>query len=87
VLSTLQTLFGGHHSPVAQLDVALLLPLVLASGPLWQVLFLLMHDEGDLRSHHLFCIFGWAHLSTLVLLMVGVYWTLCRWIEGLVVPL
>jgi hypothetical protein len=58
VLSPLQTLAGRQPSPAMQSRVALLLPLVLALGPLWLVLFLLVHDKGELRSHQLFCGFG-----------------------------
>jgi hypothetical protein len=67
MLYPLQTWFGGHPSPVAQLSIALSLPLVLASGPLWLVLFLPTCDEGEL---------GQAHLPTLFLAMSGVQWTL-----------
>jgi len=64
-------LLVGHPFPTVQLDVALSLPLVLSSGPLWPILFLPVHDEGELRSHQLVCGVGQAHIPTMVLLMVG----------------
>jgi hypothetical protein len=71
MLSPLRAWCGGHPSPTSQLDVSLPLPVALASGPPWLVLSLLTLDEGEIRSHHLFCGVGQAHLPTLVLLMVG----------------
>jgi hypothetical protein len=50
-------------------------------------MFLLVRDEGELRSHKLVVGVGLAHLPTLVLLMEGVQWTLCDWTKGHVVPL
>jgi hypothetical protein len=76
VLSPLQTLSRGKPSPTLQLSVVLLLLLSLSSRPGWLVLFLLMHNEGELRSHQLVVRVGLAHFPTLVLPMEGAQWTL-----------
>jgi hypothetical protein len=76
VLSPLQTLSGVKPSPTLQLDIVLLLLLALASRLGWLVLFLLVRDEGELRSHQLVVGVGLAHLPTLVLPMAGAQWTL-----------
>jgi hypothetical protein len=87
MLSPLRAWCGGHPSPAAQLGIDISFPLVLSSGPPWPILSLLALNEGELRSHQLFCRVGQAHLPTLVLLMVGAQWILHDWNEGPVVPL
>jgi hypothetical protein len=87
VLSPLQTLSGEKPSHAPQLGVVILLLLALASRLGWLVLFLPVHDEGELQSHQLVCGVGLACLLTLVLPMAGVEWTLCDWTEGPIVPL
>jgi hypothetical protein len=42
---------------------------LLVSRPLWPVLSLLVHDEGDPLSHMLICIVGHARLLLLYLMM------------------
>jgi hypothetical protein len=71
VLSPLQTLSAEKPSPILQLDVVLRVLLALASRPGCLVLFLPVHDEGELRSHQRVDGVGLAHLPTLVLPMAG----------------
>jgi hypothetical protein len=87
VISPLQTLSGEKPSPTPQLDVVLQLLLTLSSRPRWLVLFLHVHEEGELQSHQLVCKVGLDHLPTLVLSMVGAQWTIHNWTEGPFVPL
>jgi hypothetical protein len=87
VLSPLQTWFGEQPSPALKVNVVLRVLLALASGPGWLVLFLPMHDEGELWSHQLVDGVGMAHLPTLILLMAGAQWTLHDWTEGPAIPL
>jgi hypothetical protein len=72
-LYPIQTWLGCHIFSIAQLDVSLWLPLFVSLRPQWPVLFLIEHDEGELRSHMLFGIAGQAHLPTPFLLMTGVH--------------
>jgi hypothetical protein len=87
VLSHLQDLSGEQPSPTQQLDVVLRLLLALDSRQGWLVLFLPMHDEGELRSHQLVSGVGLAHLPNLVLSTAGTQWILRDWTEEPVVPL
>ena len=87
MLSPLQTLSGVQPSPSLQLGVVILLLLSLISRPRWLVLFLLVRDEGELRSSQLVVGVGLAHIPTLVLSMTGAQWRLHGWNEGDVVPL
>jgi hypothetical protein len=70
-LYPLQTSPGGRHFLVGQLDVALWIPIFLASGPLWPIIFLPRHDKGELMSSLLIYVAGGAHLPTLLLLVVA----------------
>jgi hypothetical protein len=87
VLSLLQTLSGEKPSFALQICVVLQVLLALDSRPGWLVLFLLVHDEDELRSHQLVDVVGLAHLPSLVLPMAGVQWTLHDWTKGPAVPL
>jgi hypothetical protein len=51
MLSPLQTWSEEQPSPALQVGIVLQVLLALASGPGWLVQFLLVCDEGELRSH------------------------------------
>ena len=71
VFSPLQTFSVEKPFPALQLNIFLRLLLSLALKPRWLVLFLPVHDEGELRSHQLVGGVGMAHLPTLVFPMEG----------------
>jgi hypothetical protein len=87
VLSPLQNFSREKPSPALQVGVVLQVLLTLASRPRWFVLFLPMHDEGNLWSHQLVGEVGMTHLPTLVFPMAGAQWALCDWTEETIVPL
>jgi hypothetical protein len=51
MLYPLQTLYEEKPSPALQLDIVLRVLIALASRPGWLVLFLPMHDKGEIRLH------------------------------------
>ena len=87
MLSPLQTLSREQPSPSLQVGIVLQVLLALASGPGWLVKFLLVRDEGELRSHQLVDGVGLAHLLTLVLPIARAQWTPHDWTKGPIVPL
>jgi hypothetical protein len=76
-------IFSLSSSLVAQPDVALGLPPLLASRPMWPILFLPILVEGEPLSHMLICVVGHDHLPLIYLLMTMTLYTLCGLIEGL----
>jgi hypothetical protein len=58
MLYPLQTSPGGHLFLPTQLVVSLGIPPLLALMPLWPIIFLPGHDEGEPLSHLLFCVVG-----------------------------
>jgi hypothetical protein len=72
MLSPFQNSSGEKPSLSLQVSFVLRVLLSIASRPGWLVHFLLMQNEGDLRSHQLVGGVGLAHLPTLVLPIVGV---------------
>jgi hypothetical protein len=71
VLSPLQIWPGEQPFLVLQLCVVIQCCLVLASRFVYLVLPLIVHEEDELRLHHLIHRVGLVHPPNLVLLMIG----------------